>query len=314
MLLLCALFWGGTFVAIEHALQEVPPYLMVGLRFTAAGLLFLPFFFFWRRRRDGAAKTSFHGGSGSVLAGLTLGLLSFAGYGLQTEGLVHTSPARSAFITQLLVVFTFPMQILFLRRRVIFSAYVGLLFVLMGAYLLLGSPASGQWNRGDWLTIACALSFAGLIVLLDVFARKYHPADLVFYQILATGLLALMASAAGMDAGHASFNGFYDLGWNTGVWVSMIYLCLPATIGTIFLQVRYQKETSPARASLLYAMEPVFAGIFAYLLLNQFLGMRESFGAALIVLGVIISETFSSKKPDAQKSRSQLDGAQEPEK
>lgn len=331
MLLLCATFWGGTFVAIELAITEMPPYMMVALRFSVAAVCFFPFFLLMKKREWHLLKQSREesadcagqdnpaaGGWRSVGAGFLLGLVSFAGYGLQTQGLIYTTPARSAFITQLLILFTFPMQILFLRRKVIPSAFVGLMFVLLGAYFLLGSPAGGSWNAGDWLTIACAFSFALLIILLDVFSRRFSGADLTFYQILTTGVVAGLASTAGMDeaylekAGYSSImdaNRFFASLKDPVLLMSLLYLAIPATIGTVLIQVRYQKETSPARASLLYAMEPVFAGIFAFLILQQFLGWTESFGALLIVIGVIVSEAFSStsktlssKKPDHQKS------------
>ena len=328
MLLLCALFWGGTFVAIELAVDEMPPYLMVAIRFGVASICFFPAFLFLRRRSakedrpipvlGSAARPSEQAKLRNrwmgPLAGLTLGLISFAGYGLQTQGLVYTTPARSAFITQLLVLFTFPMQIIFLRRRVTPSAYAGLILVLAGAFFLLGSPSGGQWNKGDWLTIACAFSFALLILLLDVFSRKYSTEDLTFYQILGTSLFAIAASISGLDEPYLAvqtsvqYLGSHD--WSIGLLTSLLYLSLPATIGTVLLQVRFQKETSPARASLLYAMEPVFAGLFAFLILGQFLGWRESMGAALIITGVIVSEVFSSKKKNDQKAATQFQGTQ----
>ncbi len=324
MLLLCALFWGGTFVAIEMAVHQMPPYLMVALRFLSAAAAFFPFFLYLKLKREPApgkaastALTSVDSPSSNTrtwwspflgpLAGLALGVVSFAGYGLQTHGLVFTTPARSAFITQLLVVFTFPMQILFLRRKVIPSAYAGLALVLCGAYFLLGSPAGGNWNQGDWLTIGCALYFALLIVLLDVFSRRFGTADLTFYQILGTGVLAAAASGLGLDKAYLpeEENGrdfLLNHSYDGQLILALLYLALPATIGTVLLQVRFQKETSPARASLLYAMEPVFAGLFAYLILGQFLGWSESFGALLIVIGVIVSEVFSAKKTNHNQS------------
>ncbi|MCB1138034.1 MAG: DMT family transporter [Leptospiraceae bacterium] len=330
MLLLCALFWGGTFVAIELAVKQMPPYLLVALRFLGAAAVFLPFYIVLKVLESRQSRT---GGAGSrswwkgMLAGLFLGLISFAGYGLQTQGLVYTTPARSAFITQLLVLFTFPMQIFFLRRKVIASAYAGLTLVLLGAYFLLGSPAGGAWNTGDWLTIGCAFSFALLIVMLDVLARRFSVADLTFYQILGTGLMAALASRLGLDNAYLSaspntasllsegnggdfLQSLMQMHWQSQLLLSLLYLAIPATIGTVLIQVRFQKETSPARASLLYAMEPVFAGIFAFLILGQFLGWAESLGALLIVLGVIVSEAFSTKKQNDQKAANQFKSAQ----
>ncbi|MEQ8351164.1 MAG: DMT family transporter [Leptospiraceae bacterium] len=327
MLLLCALFWGGTFVAIELAVDQMPPYLMVAIRFLVAALCFFPGFLYLRSRTGNQPSTDkapeskilSSGFSLSIgpLAGLFLGLISFAGYGLQTQGLVYTTPARSAFITQLLVLFTFPMQIFFLRRRVVNGAYIGLVLVLAGAFFLLGTPEGDNWNKGDWLTIACAFSFALLITFLDVFSRRYSTADLTFYQILGTGLAAALASILGMDDPYLDGKGSLEfLGqqkWDLELLLSLTYLSIPATIGTVLIQVRFQKETSPARASLIYAMEPVFAGVFAFLILGQFLGWTESLGAAMIVSGVIVSEILSAKQANHNQGSANLKATQNPE-
>ncbi|MCB1169890.1 MAG: DMT family transporter [Leptospiraceae bacterium] len=130
--------------------------------------------------------------------------------------------------------------------------------------------------------------------------------------------MAALASLLGLDDAYlpasqdrgALLQNLQQMQWDSSVSLSLLYLAIPATIGTVLLQVRFQKETSPARASLLYAMEPVFAGIFAFVILGQFLGWAESLGALLIVLGVIVSEAFSTKKQNDKETASQFHSAQ----
>ncbi|MBP1600183.1 MAG: protein of unknown function transrane [Acidobacteria bacterium] len=51
-----------------------------------------------------------------------------------------------------------------------------------------------------------------------------------------------------------------------------------------------QRFTTPNRTALIFSIEPFFAAIFAYLLLDQTLGTREWFGGILVITGIITSE------------------------
>ncbi|TWG67417.1 EamA family transporter [Aminobacter sp. J44] len=65
-----------------------------------------------------------------------------------------------------------------------------------------------------------------------------------------------------------------------------------------------QKEVSPTRATVIYAGEPVWAGIFGRIAGERLPGLAL-LGAALIVLGVIASEMQppkSMRKSDGEKA------------
>lgn len=88
-LLLVAIFWGSNFVIMKEALEEITPFTYLGLRFTLAFLLLL--LFFWRR----LMRATLH----DILVGSLVGLFLSTGFIIQTLGLLHTTPAKSGFIT-----------------------------------------------------------------------------------------------------------------------------------------------------------------------------------------------------------------------
>jgi drug/metabolite transporter (DMT)-like permease len=51
-----------------------------------------------------------------------------------------------------------------------------------------------------------------------------------------------------------------------------------------------QKDTTTVKAALIYAMEPVFAAVFSYLLLAEILGCLGVLGGGLILSGMLCSE------------------------
>jgi drug/metabolite transporter (DMT)-like permease len=81
------------------------------------------------------------------------------------------------------------------------------------------------------------------------------------------------------------------LAWPAGnVWFAAAFTGLLATSLAFFLQSRAQQATSPTHTALIFAAEPVFAGIFSFLLIGEVLGPREIAGCALIVAGMLAAE------------------------
>jgi len=71
---------------------------------------------------------------------------------------------------------------------------------------------------------------------------------------------------------------------------AILVTALFATALGITIQNRMQKDTTATKASLIYTMEPVFAGVFSYLILGEILGSPGMVGAGLILSGMLCSE------------------------
>jgi drug/metabolite transporter (DMT)-like permease len=63
-----------------------------------------------------------------------------------------------------------------------------------------------------------------------------------------------------------------------------------ASAGAFLIQTRAQREVSPTRTAVILAMEPVFAGLFGFLLAGDRLSGRGWLGAGLIVAGMLVAE------------------------
>ncbi len=271
VLLLNTLIWGGTFVAIKWGLREISPAALVFFRFSLASLLYLPFLLYSLFQGTPLQR-------GAVVRGGMLGVAMFLGYGLQTMGMEYTTASRSAFITQLLVLFTPLFQFLLERRSPGPGEIPGILLVVTGLYFLT-SPGGGGPNAGDWWTLLCAISFALYIVGVDLFTPGHNLEQILFTQMAVTALLS----------GAILLQGSMELSFPRTVPALLVvtYLTLPGTLLVIFLQNRYQKESTPVRASVLFTMEPVFASLFAFLILEEKQTLEGVAGGALIVGGIL---------------------------
>lgn len=269
-LLSITLIWGSTFVITKGALQNVSPFLYTAIRFTATAFLL------------GLVTTRavFHPTRDSFVKGGILGTLLFVGFILQTIGLQYTSASKSAFVTGMLVVLTPICQIVIERRPPQLGNLIGIALVTIGLYFLT-SPEGSEFNIGDLLTLGCAFCFALYIVYLDIFSQIHNPVQLTFHQSLVCGLLAFVGMLV-----------YEDVLWNPTPQLlgALAYLTVFATLIALFVQVKYQKDTTPTRAAIIFAVEPVFAAIIAYLFAGEVIGALGVLGGALIVTGMLVSE------------------------
>jgi drug/metabolite transporter (DMT)-like permease len=179
-----------------------------------------------------------------------------------------------------MVIFVPLLQFVIERRLPKIGNIVGVVIVAAGLWFLT-SPVGAGLNAGDALTLVCALLFAVYIVYLDVISKEMTPMQLVFLQMFCTAMYALIATLAfETPVFHWSGEGI----------AALLYLTFLATLVTTYVQTRFQKDTTPTRAVVIFSIEPVVASLMAALILGERMGTLGVFGGALIVGGVLISE------------------------
>lgn len=270
LLLSCTLIWGGTFTVTKTGLEDISPMLFVAVRFLIATVLFLPFVARGLREMSGV---TFRGGA-------LIGFLLLVGFITQTIGLQFTSASKSGFITGLLVVFTPLFQIIISRQLPKVGNVIGVILVTAGLYLLT-SPEGSEFNLGDLLTLLCAAVFGLYIVFLDMYTRKGDVKQIAFLQFAVTALGAVVGAVLFEEM---VFRQSGELVWG------IAYLALLATLYTLTVQTKFQKETTPTRAAIIFSVEPVFAAVIAYFVLGETIGLLGMMGGGIIVLGLLVSE------------------------
>ena len=273
--------WGSSFAIIRGLLGNAAasPLLLVAVRMAIASALLAGFM---AASQAGRAQLRCIRG-GLLRDGMFAGGLLGLGFLLQTEGLQRTTASRSGFLTGTLVVLTPLIEFVVFRKRPALPALAGVLLAFLGMMFLSApwSDASQATMLGDGLTIACAAVFAGQIVALGRFAPRYPVLALVLVQLATTGALA---GIAGPFVEEQHFSGAPRL------WLALFYLALFATLLAFGIQTWAQKILPPVRVALISALEPVFAALWAALLIGERLTGHELAGGALIVLGVAVGE------------------------
>ncbi len=280
-MLLVTVFWGLTFPFIRAAVRDLHPFVFVAVRFALAVLVFLPIVLISRSSRGGLRK--------ALGAGVVLGALAWAGYLTQTMGLRTISAGRAAFITGLSVILVPLLSPFFRAGRPKILEILAAVVATLGLFLLTDPQGEGV-TTGDLLVLACAGIYAVYIHALQIFLKKDpHAFSLSFVQIATVAALALLAlPLAGGEEQH----------FTPMAWVALLFTATFATGGTFWLQANYQSRTTPQRVALIFSMEPVFATLFAYLLLGETLDRMGQAGALLIFVSVLGVELLDRSATD----------------
>lgn len=266
------LFWGATFVLAKSALVHISPLLFLAARFSLASLVLMAVF--PRVFRLPVTR-------GMVAGGALTGVFLFLGYLFQTVGLQYTTPAKSAFITGLATVMVPLLAALVYQNRPQVSEWIGVSVATVGMGLLTLNGPIGSIGRGDLLTLLGAAAFAAHIVTLGHFSESMGFELLSVAQVSAAAVSAL-----------ALFWWVEPLRihWQPVVFWAILITGLVCTALAFTIQAWAQRYTSSTRTALIYALEPVFAGITSWLVLGEVLSGRAAVGAVLILGGVLVVE------------------------
>lgn len=300
LLLMVTAVWGATFPLVQTATNlssgGVPTYWFLAARFTLAALVLGGIF--WRR----LVKLK----AGTWASGALIGLFLFSGFAFQTFGLGHTSSSKAGFITGLSVVLVPVLAVLWLRRRPRPATWLGVVTATVGLGLL-SVPSNLILNYGDLLIFFCAVSFALHIAAVSRYCSAHDPIALAVIQI---GTAALISWGLHLWEQGTLAPGVVVSWWQAPAYVGWAWLIcgLLATAVAYLLQNVLQPFTTPTHTALIFAAEPVWAALFSFMLLGEALTGRGYLGAALILVGMLLSELpLGRQAPEAHAMAGRLD-------
>ena len=99
-------------------------------------------------------------------------------------------------------------------------------------------------------------------------------------QFLVVGLLSIMTALV--------FDLPFKVGTNEALGM-ILFLTIFPTLLAFVVQMAAQRIVSPLRVSLIFALEPVFAGGFAWTLGGEAYVQHRATGGLLIFLGLVVS-------------------------
>tara|TARA_B100000029_G_scaffold514167_1_gene615973 strand:- start:5555 stop:6460 length:906 start_codon:yes stop_codon:yes gene_type:complete len=273
-LVLVGLIWGYAFVVMKNQLDSFSVFELLFWRFLIAFIVLALCF---------RSPNFFHMGDKKIWKdGMIAGFLLFVGYVFQTFGLKYTSVVNSGIITVFYVVFT-PLIAFFLDKKNVsrksffacFLAFFGLFFILAEG-LNFDSLFS---NRGDFLTLGCAVAYAGHIIYIAKKSKLYNVFKFTSIQMFAICSFSFFSSF--LFDGKLSFPESAD-------WSSLIFLGIVVSAVTFVLQVWAQRILSSSSSAILLTLEAPFAIFFGIALLGDNMLTQKWIGVGIVAISIIM--------------------------
>jgi drug/metabolite transporter (DMT)-like permease len=215
----------------------------------------------------------------TIIFGIIVGAINFLGCASQQKGLELSSTTNASFITSLYIVMV-PLLGLFLGKKVNKKTWLAIVIALIGMYLLC---ISGEFKLriGDIILVFAALFYALQIVFIDNKVGEVEPLPFAAVQQVTASILAGSIMIFVEKPNPSTLLSY---------WPLLAFLSLISGALSMFIQNRFQPDVGPTLASLIMSFESVFGALFAWIILNQALSLREIIGGALIFIAIIIAE------------------------
>ena len=269
LLLTTTFFWGVTFTVVKQAVESVDVFVFLAQRFLLAFALILPIGLYKGKRIDGA----------TVVRGSIMGVFLFGAYAFQTVALLYTSASNTGFLTGLNVVIVPLLAALVLRDRVSAGVKLAVVLAVIGLLLLCGN-GTWQLNRGDVLAAICAVCVSLHLICTGEFVRR---SDFYWLTVVQLGVVALLSYSGALIRGKDI------MVWYPHLAVPLLVCSIIATVFAFLVQTSMQRYISHTNTALIFCTEPVFAALYAWLVLDERLGVYGYVGAICILGGMLIS-------------------------
>jgi len=276
-LLIIVIIWGSTFALTKNVISMMPPYTFLGFRFLIAVILLV--ILFWKRLK---------GMNMMILQkGTLIGIFLFLGYMFQTVGIQYTSATKAGFITGLSVVLVPIISLVTIKEKATKNSIIGVFLATLGLWLL-NYTGKFSFNFGDFLVLLCAFSFAMHITSVGLYSKKLDYVLLVIMQLVTVTVLSfLIAIFAERQAIHFSYS--------LHIWGAVIFMSVFATALAFYMQNRFQRHSTATKTAIIFSGEPLFSGIFGYIILGEKLGVIAWLGGFCIIFGMIVSQKESMR-------------------
>ena len=267
---LVPIFLGFGFVIAKPAMEHLPPFLLMGLRFTFVASLLI----WWFPIPKGFLKKIF-------IVSLVANTLQ---YSITYTGLSFIDASAAVLLVQTEVPFGVLFAYFMLKEKPTLRALIGIAIAFVGVYILTGSPNLDGKFIGVSLVIIGSGVWALGQVLVKPLSKEINPLALVAWLGLFSGpiLIALSAIFDGNPINYFSTATFET--WMIAIYLG--FIMQPITYGCFY----YVLKNNP-----LYKVLPIVTmgipptGLLAAIFLLGEEPTKELFiGGAIIIVGVIL--------------------------
>ncbi len=295
------LFWGSTYLAIDIAVQSIPPALMCAVRFSIAGVVMLLVCAATGRKIWYSAK--------QIALAAVVGILLLMGGNLTLSWAEQTVPSGlAALIIAITPLWFLVLDSLLLgHHHISWRGKAGLALGMVGLLVLFWPElhsTSALGRRDLWASIGL-LGGSFLWALGSVLSKRWQSGMDVFsatgWQVTAAGVANFLFAVANKD--------FSRVAWTTrGVSATMYLVVCGSWIGyTAYIWLLEHVPTS--KVSTYAYVNPVVAVFLGWLILHERVDRFIVMGSAVVVLAVILVTSAKVKEKVATEELPAVEAA-----
>jgi len=281
MLFGAAIIWGTSFFIMKNALDVMPVFSLLAVRFTAGALLLA--LVCRHRWKDFSADY--------LWRGAIIGAFLFLAYLIQTFGLERTTPSKNAFLTAVYCVMV-PFFYWAVMGKKPDRYNIGAALLCVTGVGLVSLNGDLSVNMGDVLTLIAACFYAAHIIAVEKNAQGKDIYLLTVFQFVFAAVYAWIGSIALETMPLREMA-------EPAVYLPLAYLCVMPTAVALLFQNVGQIWSDPASASVILSLESVFGVLFSVICYGDRVTGQMALGFGFIFVAVVCSETkfsFLQKK------------------
>lgn len=273
----CSLIWGSAFIAQDMGMDYNGPFTFTFGRLFLGFLTLIPFLLIYEYKKIKPLIFK----AQNIYNFLLIGFLLSMGNALQQFALLYTDVANTAVFTIFYVVLVPFVSYYFFSKFIHNSVWLAIIICLFGG-ILLTEFDNIQVRIGDSIAVVNALFWAFHIVFISRFLKVFNfPITIACVQCLIASFFALLPALVfeNVELSNMILDG-----------KEMIYAGVLSSGVAFLLQIYGQQNLAPAPVAIIFSLEGVFASIFGWIILSQYLNEIKVVGIVLILFAVIFSQ------------------------
>jgi len=294
-LIIANIIWGGASPIFKFALQNIPPFTLAFIRFFFAGLIFLPLAFKnFQKISERQWLEIFLVGFFGVFINITFFFL----------GLGKTESINVPIIASSGPVFIYFFSILFLKEKPKLKVFLGMLFALIGVFLIILSPILLDGKKiylgeieGNFFIVLATLGSVFQTLFGKDLLKKVNPYFVSAFSFLSSSLLFLFFVPN--ELRNWSFSQL-----NIAGWIGIIYGVFFSSAAAYFLYYYGLSKIDAQEVGLFTYIDPIAAVIIAAPLLHEYPNIYYLIGSVLIFGGIYLAENRVHYHPFKKLKRS----------
>jgi O-acetylserine/cysteine efflux transporter len=268
--------WGVNFVVMKHAVSEIPPLALTGIRFTLAAVPAV----FLLKRPDVPWRIM-------LGFGLAFGVIKFGL--LFTAFKVGMPSGLAALVLQLQAVFSIALAYVWFAEKPTRPQWAGLALALAGAVIVMAGVRGDAALLPVALTLAAAIAWGFANIATKAATRRGVKIDMLSFAAwtaLMPGLVMLLASLVveGPPEGIGALTRATPLGL-----AALTYLIWPVSLFSGALWGGLLARNSLAAVAPFALLIPIVGFLCGWIVYGETISGTTAFGAALILAGLCVT-------------------------